>query len=278
MNEAFLKALNKNVTAAGRLGKKAAADFRDDDIHEFRLAVKRIRALFNLLLFYQAPLLTEQDWKEIKKIFSSAGRIREYRLQAARVKDFLTTNKKSQQQLLDFIWGKEKAAEKKFTHRFTEHWQAGSKNLRKKMETGALSLPESYGGYFAQLSQRLIRRPRTDTAHNEPLHEWRKTLKELKYNLKLLTGEEQKQWKKTFPHGQLSTIDQLIGEWHDWVSIAEKLKKLNAEWKEFFPEEVEETGTLFAEEFILYTSAMARNKLEEISRLWQGPSTKEQLT
>src|SRR4051812_6147394 len=84
---ALSKYLHEIFRDAKKFGDKASKDFGEDDIHEMRVAVKKIKAAFHFLQFVD-PDSNDDEFKKLKKIFSDAGELREWQLLSEVIKKF----------------------------------------------------------------------------------------------------------------------------------------------------------------------------------------------
>src|SRR5947207_801217 len=97
------KYLNHLFREAKKFGDKASKDFDEDDIHEMRVAVKKIKAAFHFLQFCD-PDLKDDELKKLKKIFGEAGELRELQLLTEAIQKFRgLKNKDDKESLLDFL-------------------------------------------------------------------------------------------------------------------------------------------------------------------------------
>src|SRR4249920_816293 len=78
--EILVKLTRSLFKEAEKNAEKAIKHFDPDSIHKMRVALKKIRAEFNLLLFFSQGKLSEKDIQKVKGIFKKAGTVRELQL------------------------------------------------------------------------------------------------------------------------------------------------------------------------------------------------------
>jgi CHAD domain-containing protein len=220
------KYLNQIFREALKYADKTVQGFDPEDIHKMRVALKKIKAAFYFEQFY-LPQLSEEELKKSKKIFSDGGKIRELQLLKDAVKDFSDGNEITKEKVLNDLRRKEKGAKKKFHHHFRDSGKNALKALRKTMISEAKKLSDAdFKLYFQSMLENI--RIQIQAAQSEKdYHEFRKQLKELKYNLNFADEDSKRMVFAIFPEKELSQLEEYLGNWHDQVIIIAWLKKLS---------------------------------------------------
>jgi CHAD domain-containing protein len=118
---------------AQKFGKRSAKNFKKEDVHEWRVSVKKIKATF-LFLQFQHPNLENELIKPLKKIYRQSGTIREVQLLKDALEKFRRSkNAPGKENLMDELGKLERKVEKKFQKRFDEAGEDDLKNLKSEM-------------------------------------------------------------------------------------------------------------------------------------------------
>ncbi|MFI5135754.1 MAG: CHAD domain-containing protein, partial [Chitinophagales bacterium] len=226
-----MKALSKHLhtlfSEAEKNSARAAEDFDEDAIHEMRVAFKKIRSAFNMMIYLFPQRLSEEDWKKAKKTFRRAGVLRENQLIYGKIERMKLKDEESKKMLLDFLKEKEKKSKNKFEHQFEHAGIEEHKELKKKMIEISKDITEAQLAiYFENLLGKILElRKKSDRTIPE-LHSLRKLLKELKYNLALAPLALKEKISIEFPEKNIEDWEVLIGDWHDEIVFILRIKKI----------------------------------------------------
>ncbi|HYK76352.1 MAG TPA: CHAD domain-containing protein [Daejeonella sp.] len=181
-----------------------------EDIHQFRVNIKKIRAI--LTLFSQTPKNKDllSYLKPVKKIFKQAGKIREadIHLQMAKEHHFkLPRFTREQQELMytelhDFCMNK-----KRFKKVLKRSKKAIDKNL---FSTPTKDMIKFYQSQLNQITLILAKRQ-----FNKKMHDCRKQIKNLLYSYKVAEEPIAKKIRLNQPY--LDQLQEKLGQWHDAV-------------------------------------------------------------
>jgi len=223
----FHKYINHLFHDAERYAKKAVKGFDEEDIHKMRVEVKKIKAAFHFLQFFDADL-KNNELKKLKKIFAGAGELRELQLLEEAIKKFRSLqNKSAKELLLHYLHEEENKAKKKFDHQFQKAGKEALDNLHKVMLHEKEIDVSDYILYFQSIVRSIIGQMQNTSLTTEEYHELRKKLKELKYNLSFADEQSKKIVEETFSEKELSGLEELVGKWHDQVIIVLRLKEIS---------------------------------------------------
>lgn len=205
------------------------AKFTSGTFHKLRLEIKKLNALFELVNFCVKDFKRKKTFEPFKLIFKQAGKVRELQLQEARLKKYLATNS-----LNDYLRSLKKQRLKERALFFQIVNENFSELLKLKYEEILISLSKVMDKkanlYLEKKEKRIIKLLEQSVIDKQELHELRKQLKMLGYNLKYLVWEKQKEttFKKV-------VLPELIGKWHDCevmninIDSALKIENINPE-------------------------------------------------
>lgn len=215
--ETIEKIFRDKANKLEKLAKGIAPKFREEDIHQFRVEVKRLRSFLRLLSVNRKKEIKIP--KKFKKLYDILGEIREMQLEQKRLKElnanlpsyFIymedTINKQKQ------LWGK--------------HY--GSKaidSLKEKLES--LDVDNIDPKLMIDFIDKKIKDLKTindGEPDNEQIHTHRKEVKDMVYNIKLA----EKKWKKGLEAAgklsvkELDALSDVIGNYNDERIILDHL-------------------------------------------------------
>ena len=212
---------------AEKNAEKAIKHFDADSIHKMRVALKKIRAEFNLLLFFSQGKLSEKDIQKVKGTFKKAGTVRELQLVISSIESLPQRKESPQKVVLEYFKKREKKSEKKFHDYFKEKGEKELSELKKIMLDESKNIQEhSLTPYFENLSNQIMTLQKKEDRTEEELHELRKRIKELKYNLEVLGETDRTRFENLFPPKKLDKLEEVIGEWHDEMIFRSRIEKV----------------------------------------------------
>lgn len=205
------KYLNKIKNAAKFQLKKNSNHFSAEDIHQFRLSLKKLKSFSKFLCPNDKNCL-----KVLKTAFSQSGYIRDiHNAGLIAESHFVISGTKKN------IWQREfNTASQKFAFHASEYLKSFMKvsnHLQKKIE------PVSFHRVYKYFKRILSAIPKNLEKNNpENIHSGRKQLKELLYLHHMLPGSVKKKLLVRVEY--IDCLQDKIGKWHDLV-IAETLLK-----------------------------------------------------
>jgi len=209
------------------LSGKVMDDPSEIAIHSFRVEVKKLNALIQLLTWH-FPELDKKKFKKLRKLFKSAGVIREWQLLAAQIRDS-AIDKKESEGLQKLIHHEEKKAYRKFR---VNHEKLGAEYMNEISnylhEFVGKRYKISADGYVKYLQENIQSKWKQKNLTNGLYHELRRDIKELKYNLKVSNDDARSSFRFFAKPEFLDECEELLGKWHDGVIVTGQLQSLNA--------------------------------------------------
>jgi CHAD domain-containing protein len=180
----------------------------DDDLHELRVEIKKISALYHFIECYSNHFTSKKELTSLQKIFKLTGKVRDYRNGKKLCAEFNTgyeAFKKDEKNQKRYI-SKLNHCANKHQHKLKVA-QLDANRLLKHLQDHQIKkhLNESK----AKLVQILTQNPNGKT-----LHETRKKIKEL-YYLAELAQQERRGVLNAADLKKLDALQDHIGQWHD---------------------------------------------------------------
>lgn len=212
-----------------KLWKKMQQHFKNftqtqapEELHQFRVQVKKIRSFLTLLEGAKKNSQLLKTVKPVKKIFASAGVVRDAFLHQQQGKEHHLT-------LLRF-YKKQRALQehetRKLVSKSAKHLHQ-MKKVKKKLQKQLrpVSANDIKAFYRTQLSH--THQLLEPTNFSEQLHDGRKMLKHLMYNQQAVKDDVAKDLNIDFNY--IDELQDLLGQWHDnKLALAFFQKKLGA--------------------------------------------------
>lgn len=200
-------------------------------IHNFRLTVKRLRALIRLLDSISHEPSHGYLFKPFKKVYRKTGYLRDLHVQWKLIKYLKSQSPKEANILLKSIEKKEISNSKEVNRQFLKLDSKGIKNILEYFEEHLASgFKISFDDYNSFISQKIgtIKNLIGTDYEDHTLHDIRKQLKELVYTLEVLQiqnfnldiPDETIEW--------LNNLQEKLGKWNDWYNLTLMLKGLNS--------------------------------------------------
>ena len=179
-----------------------------DELHQFRVQVKKLRAMLILLDAVSSKNKLTRDFKPVRKIFKQCGLIRE-----AYINMLLTSRYKLNDE--EFILGQVNEMEKnilsfkKLAKKHLKTIKSAHADLEHDLKAvDDDSVNEFYKRQLEQIASRL-----NELQFNESLHDCRKQIKNLVYNRKI--AQKALDGKLEIDNDYLDKLQDRIGNWHD---------------------------------------------------------------
>jgi len=213
--------LNYNLTLSS---------FDADALHDLRVAVKRIRAVF-LLLERMFPLQfnAKEAEGDLRELFRLSGKMRDAQVQQQLLETYVNNLDTGLIEYQNYLNKNEKKATSKFK-KWLKNYQP-EHDLADKQHLIVSSLAWTDSNSVKQNIIRLVddllilvRNMQADQAHDEHLHEIRRNLKMCNYLLSVFrkNDPELPQLHETLK--TLDTANDLLGDWHDRQVAMETLE------------------------------------------------------
>lgn len=226
----------------------------EEAIHDLRVSIKKIRALF--LFLKEAGLADiKSDYKylgKLKDVFRKAGKLREFHIHKKLLEEYRQRTGENFPALAEHIEKREKEA-KQAWHDF----MPGLK-LRKLYKT-ADQLHKAIDGIPAKkLNSRLYDfvKSRVDECHSfmfephyeEHLHQIRKYLKHIRFIIGQKIGNIHEQFESEIDFRDTKKVEDMLGEWHDRDEFRKLLDEFHSQLDETRQNEISKTYQTFKDE------------------------------
>lgn len=194
--------------------QKLPGEFDVDDIHHFRVEMKKLRALIRLTNL-SAPDHQMKIPKELKKLYNACGNIRNLQLQQQRIINLASDLLMEAPDLyLQYLRDEEKLGKRK-----AHEWAAdiSLKQFEKDLVDSSVNLTQEIKKVFVQKNkQRLGILFTLPFYYDEALHEIRKVAKDLMYNYKFADQEINVELPPALASlKNMETLTTSLGDFHD---------------------------------------------------------------
>jgi CHAD domain-containing protein len=202
-------------------------------IHDYRVCVKRLKALFNLAAAVNPDFSAKKRFRRFRKLFKSSAALRDIHIQIALAKNLCSLQGFPREEYEFFLQSEERAAAESFD-RFAETFEEEKLAGRKKKLAAAL---EGIGdddavkralSYFRTLASGLVAKVQDPGRKESDLHHFRMLMKETHYTCEII---------RTFPAGfeeadafisNLKKVHHALGKWHDLELLHACVKRFAA--------------------------------------------------
>ncbi len=197
-----------------------------EDIHQTRVDVKKILALFRLLEMVSLKFFRSEDhFSQFSKLFTITGRIREIQVNLALLEVYKFENKEINHYIRSL-----KRGEIRQTRNFMHTVQDFDEKMLEKTEIELKHITEKEGQKkIAETAHQLIRKKAKKIEKYFLTKNSQKNLHKIRQNLKIisaiasLSNTIKDDKKLTQILEQISQAENLIGEWHDRQVLIESL-------------------------------------------------------
>jgi len=205
----------------------ATGNPREDTLHKLRVSIKKVNALLDYLAycFGAQPIRT----KGLSKLFRRAGKIRSLQLVIPDLEQSVKYKSRKSRKLLARL---NKRLIKRMNN-FKKRYSHKAKRIFTPLLISVqdyLSGPQTKhpGQYFMMMKDEIIERINGPLSNPAKVHELRKKIKTLKYNLEF--HEDENELNVIDPQ-QLNKWETILGDWHDAVDKAADIKMLQRKMK-----------------------------------------------
>lgn len=226
ISEAFrsrIKSIEKNYRLA--LGKHDR-----DGVHDLRVGLKRMRALFDLVEALDHGFHAKQHFKPFRRIARNTGLLRDAQVQQEMLAPLAASLERDFGEYAPYLRDREEEGWRMF-HRF-----AGAGHPLKKLKKARAAIDSTVGslgnttavtraqGRFYNLKNELIILTRSGALVDSSLHDVRKLAKTVHYTLEIVgPAFPGFSGAKTFT-GAIKTLHHELGKWHDYTVSLEYLR------------------------------------------------------
>jgi CHAD domain-containing protein len=220
MNRKKIKAvIHKMTSRVFEYGKKVNHVFEKEDIHNFRVEVKTLRAFVRLLQSKQC-IADLKITKKTMRLYHIAGALRDTQLELKKIADMQVELPAYKRKLHTVISTQKKEWEEYYSKKiFRKLWERFNSLRYERMELADLdAFLKTKMSSISQLNM-------IETPTNTDVHQIRKEAKDIIYNVRIA----EKKWPlsmaitKEFPIDSLEEIADRIGTYHDEVVQLEHL-------------------------------------------------------
>jgi CHAD domain-containing protein len=221
------KKIKVNIKREGKLAKRSLRGFMSkgdqDKLHKFRVGIKKLRAVASLIEQTTTLIGVRNELKAVKETYQLSGKIRDSYLHMELAKKVAVTD-------MAYL-SKEKRVLKKTSRKLRKERPHHLKMLRRAKGRLLKRIPKVKGkniSQFYEMELRGIAGCLSSSTGVEQLHDCRKRLKVLLYNLPLMRIE----LKVPVNEEYLQQVQSAIGDWHDYVLAADQFPELGDKTKE----------------------------------------------
>lgn len=206
--------------------KDALRDFDEKLIHSVRLEVKKMKASMRLLKAMDSRFDYKKCFKGIYTFYKDLGLVRETQLQKSKFEALNTSlkssfKKKFHQLLADDLEEREDRLLRHFEGKTIKNF----KKVQRKIKSALKDLPASdFKMYLKKSVKKLKTQIQKMDLTDDKMHDLRKTIKEMKYNIPLRKKAAEKFFiKENIDFNILEDLQDWLGEWRDNHMMREKI-------------------------------------------------------
>ncbi|MBK6903754.1 MAG: CHAD domain-containing protein [Saprospirales bacterium] len=194
-------------------------DCRKGTIHALRVALKRFRALLQMLDALDPHFAGKPAIKKLKPLFEEAGKLR-----ALQILDAILHAQEEKLQMDHVHSAKIRqriGAQQRFFDEFIHSYsiadirEASLQARSHLLHLGLRALRSGLRGYFRDLLQDISRLSREGLSSKKRLHDLRKNIKKVHYNLLVILETNPSLSLPAEPVQALENAQNLLGKWHD---------------------------------------------------------------
>lgn len=215
-----LEYYRKRKTSLDFMLKYSRRKFSKKGFHQFRVEVKKLKAILLRMEFLLSDFNGKKFYKPFRKLFAKAGRVREIQIE----KDLLKTFGQSEE-IPDYLNYLDKKIRKERARFFRSRNLKLNSKIEKRLKVFGRKCREitqlDSGPFMASLITEIKTLLASGTLAEQSAHLLRKKLKNLKYNLESIRGE-----KFVNRHPEQEELVNLLGTWHDLVTVDRTLKSV----------------------------------------------------
>jgi len=204
--------LRKRINTIIREISTPATERTTETFHRLRVEIKKIRALFSLLNYFDDNFRKREKkyFEPFEPLFKTAGKVRKLQIEDELMRDYKIdiNRKKPGKHIGEF----EKETSNKTKRKIEKAGEKIEKHIR--------DISEKHLVHYNKHAFSEIKKLVKDQLTEEETHEFRKQIKDFLYNLKLTVSSSDKIIIET------DRLQEIIGKWHDREIILIHLKKI----------------------------------------------------
>jgi CHAD domain-containing protein len=216
------KDIKIQVKSDAKSAKRALRGFMknkdQDKLHQFRVSIKKLRAVASLIEQTTPLMALRRELKPVKATYQLSGQVRDSYLHVKLAKKMPGAVEKY---IMD-----EKLVMKKATGKLRRNKSVHLKMLGRARRRLLKQIPKVQDKKVSEFYERELRSVAaclSTSNEMEQLHDCRKRLKVLLYNLPLVKGTLDFRVNDDY----LQEVQRVIGDWHDYVLAAEQFPELS---------------------------------------------------
>jgi CHAD domain-containing protein len=222
MRQKLLSYFNHQIEAFRENLTKVREESGFDAIHDMRVAIKRLRAVFILAEKLQPGFSGEQTEGELRQLFRLSGKMRDAQVQLALLMDYESSMETAFSQYTTYLRNFERKAVKKFNDYV--HLKSETDFIRATelmlpdliLKSDNIRIKSALHTLLEELFT-AVESLKTDQQHDEHLHEIRRKLKQCNYLLSVFDTEDDAFPRMNKLLKKLEKANELLGKWHDHV-------------------------------------------------------------
>jgi CHAD domain-containing protein len=201
--------------------------YSEKAIHDLRVSIKRIRALFRLVeRFNPKQFDSGENFRRFKQIFRPAGVLRDWQVQDKLLRHYAQSLNLKLNDYFEFLAKAQSKAQKQFqkslldfdTDKLTKNTKRLNESLARLADQHIRPKTVDLLNQQFALAQELS----LNLEEEENLHEIRKITKAAFYKLNLVFKERANSPK---PFQALKDLEEMIGDWHDRQVLLQRLRR-----------------------------------------------------
>lgn len=187
--------------------KKRHRKISEQDVHQLRVAVKKVKAISDVIHFSKPDFRRKKFMRSFKRIFKAAGKLRDIQLEITRLKQF---------QVFDSLKDYSHHLNKQLKKRKHIFFSLANEQMRRKLQKKSRMIfpyfeymsTNQVNRFLEEKSNQVTRIMESSNLKEREAHQLRKMLKEFYYTTSIF-GEKEKQFKN------LDDFQELLGQWHN---------------------------------------------------------------
>lgn len=206
--------------------KDTLKDFDKDCIHRFRLEIKKLKAVMQLVHSAQKSFDNKKKYGIIRPLYKDLGAIRETQIQQEAFnensKNYKATFRKKYKQLLDEeLFQRQQVVLENFDESIIKSLKKIKRQIKKALKNMSSN---DFKNYFKARISKLRKTFDSIDFSDKKMHSMRKFIKEIKFNTRYKHKLAEK-WlsKYNISSTLLEDLQKLLGQWQDNVVLKEKL-------------------------------------------------------
>lgn len=218
LRESILLAFARTLRYARAAARRASQD-PEESVHEYRKSIRRARAVVTLLRPALGATAAAGLARELKRAFAETGALRDADVLLETLR--LVPGDDPVLQTIEAALGRERTRDGEGTARALE---AGSRILRPLPDALRVTLPETFStDDLARGLSRSVRRVKetlaraADSGLDADFHDWRKRVKELRYQVEMLASSGSAALKRR--EKALASLAEDLGETTDFILL-----------------------------------------------------------